>query len=272
MSIWGGNRNWRSRHGEPRNRRELFLCVLYDQFFSLIFLNFFYTLFYLPAIAWTVVCGAGIASSVSGGDAATAAGQVNTLLLGLVPCLTLTGPVRAGMAKVHRNWAREETTPPYSTFWAGARDNWRSSLVPAFISALFPLILWNAYRFSAQNAHAGAYPVLLALASIAALLWAFSQEVLYTFLVTYDLPLRAQLRNALLLTVMRLPQAFAIRLASLFGLGIYLLFVWIRPEMVFSLLVIPVLYYLFIGWCMRDLIFAAYANDLCDRYFPNGEE
>ena len=38
--------NWRRRHGEPKNRRQLFQCVFTDQFFSLIPVNLLYLVFW----------------------------------------------------------------------------------------------------------------------------------------------------------------------------------------------------------------------------------
>ncbi|MBE6995706.1 MAG: DUF624 domain-containing protein [Ruminococcaceae bacterium] len=267
-NFWTGNRSWRKRHGEPRNRRELFLCVLSDQLFSLIFLNLFYCLFFLPAVLWAIYLGSGAMTFLANGDLSGASYSFSMMCWGLIPLITITGPARAGMARVMREWAKEETCPPFRNFWAGWKANWKQSLVPAFITSLIPMILWNAWQTAAASGFEGAFPGLMALACIAFLFWLFAQQIIYVLIVTYDLPIKGHLRNALVLTTLRLPQAAGIFLGSIVGILIYVLFVLIRPQMYIALLIIPVLYYFFIGFCFGDLVCASFANYLIHRYFP----
>lgn len=272
QNFWNGGQSWRTKHGAPRNRRELFLCVLSDQLFSVVFLNIFYGIFYLPAVIWSIANLLRAFAALEGGDAVTAAAAMNTLFIGLVPCITITGPARAGMAKVMRNWAREEASPAMALFWSGWRDNWKQALIPALITAVFPLILWSAWQVSARSGFAGVFPVLMAIATIAFLLWLLAQQIVYVLLVTYDLPMKGHLRNTLLLTVLRLPQAALVFLGSMVAWIIYFLFIWIRPAMYVAILIIPILYYAFIGWCLTDLIHACYANYICDEYLNGSAE
>lgn len=270
-NFWKGTRSWRTRHGEPRNRRELFMCVLSDQLFSIVFLNFFYCLFFLPAIIWTIVWGESVMTALANGDVSTSLNSASVLCFGLIPLITITGPARAGMARVMREWAKEETCPPLRNFWAGLKANWKQALVPAFITSLFPLIFWNAWQTAAANAFDGAFPGVMAVAGIGFFIWLLAQQIVYVLIVTYDLPLKGHLRNALVMTVLQLPKAVMIFLCSVLGLLIYALFILIRPQMYIALLIIPVLYYAFIGFCFGDLLCASFANFLTDRYFPKQE-
>ena len=68
---------------------------------------------------------------------------------------------------------------------------------------------------------------------------------------------------------MNLPRTLLIFMGSLFFIWIYVAFTLIRPVMYASLIIIPVLYYFFIGWCLTDLINASYAHYLFDKYFSD---
>jgi len=95
--------NWRKKHGEPKNSRQLFQCVFTDQFFSLIPVNLLYLVFYLPAIAWTAICLIQLVSAAQANEAALVLATINTYTLGLIPCITLLGPIRGGMALPYRS-------------------------------------------------------------------------------------------------------------------------------------------------------------------------
>lgn len=262
-----GYSGWRRRHGEPQNRRQLFLCVLWDQFFSLMPINLLYMLFFLPAIAWTVACLLRFVSCAGAGLPQDAIGYLNSLFLGLIPCLALTGPARAGMALLMRNWGREDMTPPFQTFFRGLRENWKQALVVSFFTGLLPAALWYCYLTASQAGTLGGMSFFLIFTGIIFVLWLLSQQVLYTLIVTYQLPLWGHIRNALLLTLLKLPRALLIFVASLFPVLLYLGFCFLRPEMRYALLAIPCFYYFFFGGSITELIYASYANWLCDEYF-----
>ena len=270
-NFWTGGNGWRRRHGDPRNRRELFLCVLTDQLFSLVFLNFFYGIFFLPAVLWAITVLAQIMNLFAAGETDTAIRTVTMLCIGLIPLITLTGPARAGMARVMRDWSVEETVPPLRTFWAALRKNWKQALAPSFITSIFPLVLWNGFRLSTTSEVQVVFSVLFALCSIMAVVWLLAQQIVYPLIVTYDLPLKGHLRNALLLTIMNLPRTLLIFMGSLFFIWIYVGFTLIRPVMYVSLIIIPILYYFFIGWCLTDLINASYSHYLFDKYFSESK-
>lgn len=269
-SFWSGGTGWRQRHGAPKNRRQLFLCVLFDQFFSFPAINLLYGLFWLPAILWTTATLLRLFTAMELNQNQDFLAYLNGFFLGLIPCITLTGPAKAGMALVMRNWAREEYTGAFRTFWKGVQENWRPALCISFVTGLFPMILWYGFLIAIQNGNEW-IPALLLLALAVYGFFLLSQQVLYTLIVTYDLPLWAHFKNACILTLLRLPAAVLILLGSLFFVFLYGVFVWIRPEMISALLIIPVLYYLFIGFALTELIQASYSNWLCSQYFEKAE-
>lgn len=265
LFVSNGLSGWRRRHGEPKNRRELFLCVLFDHMTSLISINFFYLLFWIPAILWAAVCLSGAVRSMRSGDASGTVAWINALFLGLVPCLTVTGPAKAGMTLLMKNWAREDMVPAVPMVLRGMRENWRQALVLSFAAALFPAALWFA-GLSVMQSGSDVMELLFVLACVAVFILSLALPVVYYLIVSYRQPLRGHLRNALLLTFLKLPTAFLIRAATLFALLLYGLFAVLRPEMRYALLAIPVFYYFFLGASLTVLIDASYANLLRDRY------
>lgn len=259
--------NWRRKHGEPKNRRQLFQCVFTDQFFSLIMANLLYLLFWLPTIVWTVICVSQIMISAQAEDGAATLATINTWTLGLIPCLTLLGPARAGMALLMRNWAREDYTKIIPTFFKGLQQNWKQTLPAAFLSGLLPMALWAAYQMSAQGSN-----VLLIVVCVAAVLYLLVMQVYYVLLVTYDLRPMQHFRNAVLLSVMKLPTFLLIFLGSSFVLIISIVFSLLYQGDGYINLLIPLVYYSVIGFAATELANASLANKLCDDYFSREDD
>lgn len=260
---------WRKRHGPPKNRRELFLCVLSDQLFSMIPINLTYMLFWLPAVVWTIAYGLQAAAFLENGAVTDAIGICNGWALGMIPCLAVTGPARAGMARLMRDWSREEYVPALRTFWRGVRENWKQALAISCMGACLPAILWYNIVTLLQSNGTTMSVILCGCLTVAAAVAFLADQVVYPLIVTYDLPLRGQLRNALLLTVLKLPELFLIRLGTLFFVGVYVLFVLARPELRYTLLIIPVLYYFSLGGSITELAFGVHAGRIFKRYFEN---
>lgn len=264
-SFWTGGSSWRQRHGAPKNRRQLFLCVLTDQLFSFPAINLLYALFWLPAILWTIVTLLQLNNTMRSGTTQDAIAYLNGYFIGLFPCIALTGPARAGAALTMRNWAAEEYIGAFRTFWKGFRENWKQALCVSALTGLFPVILWYGL-LAALRSSSNWMPAVILAAAIIYLFFLLAQQALYTLLVTYDLPLRGHLKNACIMTLLQLPRAILVFLGSLFFVWIYVAFVLIRPNMVFALLIIPLLYYGFAGFTLTELAQASFANWLRDKY------
>lgn len=254
--------NWRRKHGEPKNRTQLFQCVFTDQFFSLIPVNLLYLLFCLPAVAWTLICLVQVVSSAQMEDGTAVLMTINTWTLGLIPCITLLGPVRAGMALLMRNWAREDYSKVLPTFWKGLKENWKQMLLPYFIISLLPMALWSAYQMSAGGSY-----VLLIVAAVAAVLLLLVMQVYPVLVVTYDLKVRQHFRNAVLLCLLRFPAYLGVFLGSSFFLILGIVFYILYPSAGYINVLIPVVYYTAIGLVTTELACASLANKVCDAYF-----
>ena len=110
---------------------------------QLIGVNLLYLVFWIPAIVWTVmnlsvINGMGMAEE-SQYARADYLSVMSVWLLGLVPCITITGPFNAGVTYVLRNWARDQHSFILSDFWDAVKGNWKQALallyllfVPAF--------------------------------------------------------------------------------------------------------------------------------------------
>lgn len=264
-SFWSGESGWRKRHGAPKTRMQLFFCVLSDQFFSFPFINLLYALFWLPGILWTVVILLRLYAAMESGTTQDALAYLNGYFIGLFPCIALTGPAKAGVTLAMRGWAAEEYTGSFRLFWKGLRKNWKQALCVSSFTGLFPALLWYGFLMALQSRSAWMPAVILA-AALVYLVFLLSQQVLYTLIVTYELPLRGHIKNAFILTILQLPRSILVLLGSLFFVWIYVAFVLIKPSMVFTLLIIPVLYYGFIGFAVTVLIQTSFANWLREKY------
>ena len=258
--------NWRKKHGEPKNSRQLFQCVFTDQFFSLIPVNLLYLVFYLPAIAWTAICLIQLVSAAQANEAALVLATINTYTLGLIPCITLLGPIRGGMARLMRNWAREDYTKVFATFFKGVKENWKQMLLPYFLASLLPMALWSAYQMSVG----GSYILLIAVA-VAAVLYSLILQVYPVLAVTYDLKMRHHFRNAVLLFLLRPVWFLGVFLGTVFVLALGVVFFAMNPNGGYINLMIPLVYYTCIGLVTGELACASLANKVCDAYFKREE-
>lgn len=252
--------SWRRRHGEPKTRVQLFQCVFIDQFFSLIPVNLFYLLFWLPALAWSAFCLLQAITFMQSENGTGFIATMNTWTLGLVPCLTIVGPARAGMARLMRDWAREEYCKVLPTFWKGMKENWLQTIPFSLMTGLFPMAVWSAYQLS------GGADVLFWVVCGAFALFLLTMQVFYVLLVTYDLKTRHHFRNAVLMLFMHPLRFVLVQLGSLSFVIAYVILCLLSPGQVLQNLLIPLVYYCIIGLAATELINASLANLLCDEH------
>ncbi|MCQ2419548.1 MAG: hypothetical protein MJ118_00270 [Clostridia bacterium] len=270
MSLFGsyinGNFSWRKKHGEPANRRQLFLCVLSDQLFSFTPVNLLYILFWIPTVIWLGVCILQVASGEKLGSVLQNVQFMNEAVLGLIPCLAITGLGRVGMAQVMRSWASEDYLPAFPLFFRGIRENWKPALLFSCLTACIPAAVWYAYLTIMQAGASGLMQVLFVLACIAFFIIFLLQQILYGLLVRYELSLRGHVRNALILTLLHLPAAVLVRLGVSFFLLLYVLFCLVHTGGIYAYLIIPFLYYILLGGAVTELAFSCFTDFLCSRH------
>lgn len=192
-------------------------------------------------------------------------GILFSFCLWVIPCILITGPVKAGIAYVTRNWARDEHAFIWSDFKDAVKENWKQALGISAITSVVPLVVYVAYRFYSQQAQVS--PLFLVpqmLVVMVGVLWALACMYFYPLLVTYRLTFGHVLKNGLLLTVARLPHTLGIRLALLLP-GALALAVYMLTGSLIAWLVLGA-YYVLIGFALSRFITASFTNGVFDRY------
>lgn len=261
----------------PQNRWQLFWAMLRIRFSALCRLNLVNMLVWLPMMLVVMMIFlswlSGMATAVDADTQEAMAEFANmqqslifTGLLMLIPCIAITGPFSAGAAYVTRNWARDEHAFVWSDFKDAVKANWKQALVISTITSIMPFLIyvcWTFYGQMAQQQTLFIVPQVLTL--MLGVIWSLTLIYIYPLMVTYKLSLKNLLRNALLLSVGRLPQSVGLRLLSLLplalGIGAMLLNAaaqWV----IFALFV----YYLLIGFTLSRFTYASYTNGVFDKF------
>ena len=258
----------------PKTRVSLFFLVLKDHIFDLVKVNAMQLLFWLPFLFWTMmnvmviqsIDAQTVLESTEGSAALidTIAGYFAIWLLGLIPCIAITGPSSAGAAYVMRNWARDEHAFIFSDFKDAFKGNWKQARPVSVMTSILPVILYTAVMYYSQMASSNLLMMVPMVFVISVgFLWTLMLPLLYPMMIGYELRLKDVIKNALLIAVARLPQMVCARLITLVPilvllLGLYIGNVW--------MIAIPAFYYLLFGFAFARLVYASFANGAFDKY------
>ena len=253
----------------PKTRVSLFFLVLKDHFFDLIKVNLLQLIFWIPLIVWTNINLTAI-QQVDANELLAAQGGASQLtgilgsylfmyLVGLIPCIAITGPSSAGAAYIMRNWARDQHAFLLSDFKDAFKGNWKAALSTSVITSVIPVLAYAAIVFYGEMAADNMFMLLpLVIVLSATLMWALMLP-----LIGYELKLSAVIKNALLMAAGRLPWMAAARIITFIPIAILLMGLFVGN----ILMVIGVLvYYLFFGFALSRLIYASFANGMFDKY------
>ncbi|MDR1599291.1 MAG: DUF624 domain-containing protein [Oscillospiraceae bacterium] len=256
----------------PANRWALFWEMLRIRWSGVARANLFQLLFFIPAILWTllnVTVLFSLAQEGVEGEAAQSLANFDIVfqyLLGMAPCIAITGPFTAGVTAILRNWARDQHSFFMSDFKDTVKANWKQALAVSAITGVLPviaLVCWRFYGGMAVNNILFMIPQMLVM--VLALIWLLALALIYPLMITYELKFGALVRNAVVLSVGRLPQSVGIRLVALAPLALGFVVAWFTPWMGYTLLVLG-LFYLVIGFGLNRFVYVSYANALFDRY------
>lgn len=271
----------------PRTRWQLFWEMLRVRFAGLFRLNIVSVIAWLPAMYVLIQLMsnlfniAGVAQTVEMDPSAATPEQLELVqnlrplynsvimrsLLLLVPAIAITGPFQAGMAYVTRNWARDEHAFVWSDFKDALIANWKQSLVISFITGLVPLIVYVGYQFYGDMGQQNMlFVVPQMLTAMLGLVWTLALVYFYPMMVTYKLNLRTLLRNALLLSIGRLPQTAGARLVMLVPTLLALAVSWFIPAYTIYALMVLAGYYLLIGNALARFVYASLSNAVFDKF------
>ena len=107
----------------PKNRVSLFFLVLKDHLFDLIKVNLLQVVFWIPLFLWTFISVLAMQEIVIDPETqSTAQSWMSQLsshlliwLIGVIPCIAITGPSTAGAAYILRNWSKDQ----HAFLWSG---------------------------------------------------------------------------------------------------------------------------------------------------------
>lgn len=258
----------------PKTRVSLFFLVLKDHFFDLMKVNLLQVVFWIPFLLWTLLNLMAIQTldvetllAQEGGgrqimEAMT--GYLVMWLLGLIPCVAITGPSSAGAAYVMRNWARDQHAFLFSDFKDAFKGNWKQALGVSCLSAIMPILLYTGVTYYGQLANSNLVmmvPMILVLS--VALMWTLMLPLLYPMMIGYELKFKHLLKNALLISTASLPRMMLARLITLVPVAVLALGIYLGSGIV---MLVVSLYYLIFGFAFSRLIYASVANGVFDRY------
>lgn len=167
--------------------------------------------------------------------------------------LVVCGPVQAGVTYILRNYSREEHAFIWGDFKDHAKRNWKQSTLTSLIGLAVFIILSVNYTFysnSQLTKNTFLNGALTGIVIVLFFLFTMMQMYIYPMMVTFKLNLKQLYKNALLLTLAKLPQ----------NIGIFLLTLIIT-------LVIPLAAVLFLSsigflFCLVYYVFVAFGLNL----------
>lgn len=197
--------------------------------------------------------------------------MISMFCLWCIPCILITGPVKAGLAYVTRNWARDEHAFIWADFKDAVKENWKQALGVSAITSVMPIIVYMAYQFYGEQARQSMiFLVPQMLVVMLGVVWALSCLFLYPLMVSYRMTFRQLLKNGLIMAIARLPQTAGIRLLLLVPTLIF--------GVVFVLTLSPIAfllwgaYYILLGYALGRFIDASYTNGVFDRFINSRME
>ena len=259
----------------PKNRISLFFMVLKDHVFDLVKVNLLQVVFWIPFLLWTYINLAAVQSidteavlAAEGGAAnlmSAISGYVMMWLLGLIPCIAITGPSSAGAAYIMRNWARDQHAFLFSDYKDAFKSNWKQALAVSAVTSVVPVVAYTAANYYGSLAKGNMLLLLLPLMVVfsATLMFALMLPLLYPMMVGYELSFKNLMKNAFLMSAARLPHMLLARLITLIPIAVLVFGVLAGNGI--AILVIS-LYYLLFGFALSRLIYASFANGVFDKY------
>lgn len=258
----------------PKNRVSLFFLVLKDHFFDLVKVNLLQLVFWIPFLVWTYINIIAI-QTIDAQTLLTAEGGSGQLmnavmsylvmwLLGLIPCVTITGPSSAGAAYIMRNWARDQHAFLFSDFKDAFKSNWKQALLVSFASGIVPVLGYAAgvyYGNMASSSIVMIVPLIFVLSAI--LMWAMMEILLYPMMVGYELKNSHLIKNAFLMAAASLPKMLLARIMTLLPIAALVAGLLLGNM---TIVMVVSLYYIFFGFALSRLIYASFANDIFDRF------
>lgn len=258
----------------PKNRVSLFFLVLKDHFFDLIKANMLQLVFWVPFLIWSfmnliAVQNMDVDSMLAMENGSkmimdTMRSYLFVWLVGVIPCVAITGPSTAGAAYIMRNWARDQHAFLFSDFKDAFKSNWKQALITSVIESIVPVLAYTAISFYGELSGSNMVmfaPMVIIISAL--LMWTLMLPLVYPMMIGYELRLKDIFKNALLMTAARLPQLVFARLVTFVPVLLLLVSIYIGNSI---MMLVMSAYYLLFGFAFARLVYASVANGVFDRY------
>ena len=258
----------------PKTRLSLFFQVFRERFFDLIKVNFLQIIFWIPFLMWTMINigaiqtidmpGIEAGANVSAEVMSTVSGYVVVWLIGLIPCILITGPSSAGSAYLMRNWARDQHAFLFSDFKDAFKSNFKQALGISAMTCILPVVIYTAMVYYSQMAGGNmlmCIPMVVVLS--VGFMWALMLPLLYAMMVGYVMGFKTLLKSAFLMAAASLPKMMLARLLTMIPLAVLVIGMYIGNGV---MLLIGAAYYLLIGFALSRLVYASFAHSVFDQY------
>lgn len=166
--------------------------------------------------------------------------QLNLLyILFCLPVVTI-GPATAGLICVLRNMANEQPVFLFSDFWDAFKTNWKQSFLYSVFVLISSSLVVVSVQFYFANMEQVKWMYLPAVLSLfVGMMLLFMSFYTMLMIVTLDLPLRAILKNALIMGIVCLKTNLLTLLFS--GVIIVASILFFPISMLFVILIVPAL-------------------------------
>lgn len=177
--------------------------------------------------------------------------------------LLCIGPFQAGFSMIYRNMYRQDGVFLFSDFKEGVKKNWKQSLIASIISIVVTSLILMAIAFY----HVNFGNVGTAITTFFVILFAVFvviQNVVYSLIVSVDLPLTKIYRNAFLFFLLKPGPCLGLILAefvALLAIPYLLLF-----TTVYFAYAIAVFYYLILIFAVTQYMMAYFAGEMIKTY------
>ncbi|MGI5898968.1 MAG: DUF624 domain-containing protein [Christensenellales bacterium] len=262
MYYGKGNKGDYTKDDLPDNRWQLFLSMVRLNFGKLVSTNLLFLVFCLPMIVWVGFMNLPIITEyMTQGDNAMAAQYLQMTIYGMLPCFVIMGPGIAGMTYVTRNMSRDQNIWVWADFWGAVKENWKQALAISALSGLFLILSYIAILFYGEAmAENMIYLLPRTMVMVLFIYWCAMNFYIWPMMVTYDLKIRALIKNAALIAVARLPQTIFM---GLFTLLLPVLLIFSTSVYVYIAIIII---YILIGLSLNSMAINSVTNAVFDKY------
>jgi len=218
-------------------KRSFFRLMKANMLYSLasipmiVILGIIFTMFVYPYIEPALMDLTTAAKNVASEQvAATYLGTVTGMFVVVVLLLMGSGPASAYFAHISKGLTTDEHVWIWSDFKSKMRENFKQGIIVSIIDIVVLICVINSlivYSTMHQNTGSALYLVLFFIVGAFFVLYTLIHSFLYQMMVTFENKLRILYKNALILTIAKLPQVLCLTILP--ALISYYIFSYITP-------------------------------------------